>query len=181
MDYSPIVLKNKGIEIALVKVIKIDGAEDYVREYAEDGEPVIEKVWLRFNNNVISDIEEHYGGLELWQQRLENHPISTLRQTLAFALRRHVVAIGEAMIEGENLTYSNAIGIAWAIANGVDPIVASRMLKQSAALADEQKQAMQSILTEQVTIQDSLGESGSQPGPKRAARTKSSGTSAQPK
>lgn len=175
MDYSPIVLKNKGIEIPLAKVTKIEGVEDYVREYAEDGEPVIEKVWLRFNNNVISDIEEHYGGLELWQQRLEQHPISTLRQTLSFALRRHVVQVGEAMLEGENLTYSNAIGVAWAIANGVDPIVASRMLKQSAELASEQKRLMQEILTEQMKTQNSPGESGSQPGRKRAARTKSSG------
>lgn len=177
MDYSPIVLKNKGIPITLAKVNKTEGLDEFAREYDEAGEPITETLNIRFTNNVISEIEEFYGSLESWQERLEKQPVSTLRQTIAFALRRHVSAVGEAMLEGENMQYSNIIGIAWAIANGVDPIVASRMLKQSAALAEEQKRILKEALQqEQDKAVASLGDSGSQPGPKRAARSKSSGS-----
>lgn len=176
MDYSPIVLKNKGVPITLAKVNKTENIDEFTREYDDVGEPVTESVNIRFTNNVISEIEEFYGSLEQWQERLEKQPVSTLRQTLAFSLRRHVSSVGEAMLEGENMQYSNAVGIAWAIANGVDPIVASRMLKQSAALAEEQKRILKEALMEQQEqITASPGDSGSQPGPKRAARTKSSG------
>lgn len=176
MDYSPIVLKNKGIPITLAQVSRVGTSDDYVREYDDVGEPLTESVNIRFTNNVISEIEEFYGSLEQWQERLEKQPISTLRQTIAFAIRRHVTAVGEGMLEGENMQYSNAIGIAWAIANGVDPTVASKMLKQSSALAEEQKRILKEALqAQQQEIVDSLGDSGTQPGPKRAARSKSSG------
>ena len=183
MDYSPIVLKNKGVPTQFYKTKKVDSNVDvWEREYDELGEPIIVESYVRFNNNVIADIEVHWGSLEEWQEKLEKQPVNTLRQTLAFATRRHNSDIGEAMLDGEVLGYSNVIGTAWAIANGVDPIKASRMLKQSTELAEEQKRLLNEAMDEQQEkTQDFLGSSGTQPGPKRAARTKSSGTSAQPK
>jgi hypothetical protein len=183
MDYSPIVLKNKGVPTKFYKTKKVEGGLDlWEREYDDVGEPIIVESFVRFNNNIIADIEVHWGSLEDWQDKLEKQPVHTLRQTLAFATRRHNVDIGEAMLDGEVLGYSNVIGTAWAIANGVDPIMASRMLKQSAELAVEQKRMLNEAMSQQQEkTQDFLGSSGTQPGPKRAARTKSSGTSAQPK
>lgn len=175
MDYSPIVLKNKGIPCSFAKTKKIDEAT-YERQFDEEGNPVLENLMIRFTNNTIADIEQHWGNLELWQEALAQRPTTTCRDTLAFSLKRNPLDIGEAMIEGEIMTYSNVIGIAWAIANGVDPIVASRMLKQSAALAEAQKEVLNKAMEESnQTIQDSLGNSGSKPGSKRAARSKSSG------
>jgi hypothetical protein len=175
MDYSPIVLKNKGVPCEFVKVKKIDETL-YERVLNEDGEIVKDTLMVRFTNNTIADIEQHWGTLEAWQEALTARPVSTCRDTLSFALRRPILEIGEAMIDGEIMTYSNVIGIAWAIANGVDPIVASRMLKQSAVLAEAQKETLNKALEQNnQLIQDSLGDSGSKPGPKRAARSKNSG------
>lgn len=175
MDYSPIVLKNRGIPCEFAKVNKID-ENTYERILDEEGNITKETLMVRFTNNTIADIEQHWGNLETWQESITARPTSTCRDTIAFALRRTPMEIGEAMIEGEIMTYSNVIGIAWAIANGVDPIVASRMLKQSAVLAEAQKETLNKALEQNnQMIQDSLGDSGSKPGPKRAARSKSSG------
>jgi hypothetical protein len=102
-------------------------------------------------------------------------PVSTVRQTLSFALKMSNVAVGEAMIDGEITNYSNIIGVAWAIANGVDPSVASRLLEQSVALAEDQRKTLNEAINKQVKVQVSPGDSGTQPGRKPTARTKSSG------
>lgn len=176
MDYTPIVLKNKGISCEVAKVKQVE-PQVWEREYDEVGETVKETVFVRFSNNVISDIEDHWGSLDMWQQTLEQKPVSTLRQTLAYALKKPQDAIGEMMLEGQIMHYSNAVGVAWALANGVDPTIASRMLKQSAELADEQKKMLDEAISQNnQTMEDSRGKSGTQPGVKRAARTKSSGT-----
>ena len=146
------------------------------RVYTEDGE--VEKVVynVKFTNNVISDIEIHFGGLEAWQEKLEKFPLTTVRQTLAFVFRKDVIEVGEAMLDAEVVMYANIIGTAWSIANGVDPTIASRMLLQSVGLAKEQKQALNEELNKTLEKMDSsLGLSGTDSGPKRASRSKSSG------
>jgi hypothetical protein len=175
MDYTPLVLKNKGVGCKIAKVKPIPGTNEYEREYDESGNPAIESVFVRFSNNIIADIEEHWGGLDAWQESLEKMPVSTVRKTLSFALKMDSVAVGEAMLDGEVTNYSNIIGVAWAIANGVDPTAASRLLEQSVALAEDQKKMLNEAIVKQVGKQASPGDSGTQPGPKRAARTKSSG------
>lgn len=179
MDYSPLILKNKGIPCEFNKTQKVGNS--WERVYDEVGETVKETLFVRFTNNSISDIELHYGGLEAWQQELEKFPITTVRQTLAFAMKRELTDMGEAMLDGEVVTYSNVIGAAWSIANGVDPTTASLMLKQSVGLANEQKKALNEQLAKTMEETDSLGLSGSDSGAKRASRSKSSGNSAQAK
>jgi hypothetical protein len=175
MDYTPLVLKNKGVACKIIKVKQIPGSDEYEREFDDAGNPVIESVFVRFSNNTIADIEEHWGGLEVWQETLDKMPVSTVRQTLSFALKMSNVAVGEAMIDGEITNYSNIIGVAWAIANGVDPSVASRLLEQSVALAEDQRKTLNEAINRQVKVQASPGDSGTQPGRKPTARTKSSG------
>lgn len=174
MDYSPVILKNKGVPCEFVKTQKSGDA--WERVYKDDGD--IEKVvyHIKFTNNTISDIELHFGGLEAWQQNLEKLPITTVRQTLAFVLRKDVIEIGEAMLDGEVVMYSNIIGTAWSIANGVDPTIASRMLLQSVGLANEQKQNLNEELAKSLgTTDTSPGQNGTDSGPKRASRSKNSG------
>lgn len=176
MDYSPVILKNKGVPCEFAKVEKING-ETWERSYGPDGE--VEKIThhIKFTNNVISDIELHFGGLEAWQEKLEQFPVTTVRQTLAFILRKDVLEVGEAMLDAEVVMYSNVIGAAWSIANGVDPTIASRMLWQSVGLASEQRQALNEELNKGMEkISSSLGQSGTDSGPKRASRSKNSGS-----
>jgi hypothetical protein len=173
MDYTPIVLKNKGIPCEFAKVKKT--GDSFTRSYTETGEVEKEVIHVKFTNNSISDIELHFGGLEAWQEQLEKFPITTVRQTLAFALKRDVEETGEAMLDGEVVMYSNVIGTAWSIANGVDPSLASRLLQQSLGLANDQKQALNQELVKTLDTVDSLGTNGSDSGPKRASRSKNSG------
>ena len=81
------------------------------------------------------------------------------------------------MLDGEVVMYSNVIGTAWSIANGVDPTTASLMLQQSVGLAKEQKQALNEELNKSLeNLNSSPGPSGTDSGPKRASRSKSSGS-----
>ena len=175
MDYSPLVLKNKGVPCLFAKTNKTGPSEeDWARVVNEEGEPITEVIHVRFTNNSISDIEELFGNLEKWQETLEQKPYTTLRQTLAFVMKRSLYDVGEAMLDGEIVTYSNVIGTAWSIANGVDPILASRMLSQTIALAEENKKQLTENLAKALPDLQT-GNSGSGSGPKRVARSKNSG------
>lgn len=174
MDYTPVVLKNKGVPCEFAKTQKTEISWQRITD--EEGEPQKETLFVKFTNNSISDIELHFNGLEAWQEQLEKFPITTIRQTLAFVLRRDVFDVGEAMLDGEVVMYSNVIGTAWSIANGVDPITASQLLKQSVGLANEQKQALNEELNKTMKASSSLGTSGTDSGPKRANRSKTSGS-----
>lgn len=173
MDYTPIILKNKGVPCEFAKTKQV--GEKWERVFAENGEPEKEVLHVRFTNNNISDIEIFFGGLDEWQTKLEKFPITTIRQTLAFCMSRDLLDIGEAMLDGEAVNYSNVIGAAWSIANGVDPTTASRLLKHSVALAEEQRQGLNTELKKAMEAEDSPGLVGTPSGQKRANRSKSSG------
>ncbi len=174
MDYSPTILKNKGIPCEFAKTVKV--GDSWERVLTEDGE--IEKViyHIKFTNNSISDVEIHFGGLEAWQEKLEKFPVTTVRQTFSFLLKKDILEIGEAMLDGEVVMYSNVIGTSWSVANGVDPSIASLMLRQSVGLADAQKKSLNEELAKTLSTNTaSPGTSGTDSGPKRASRSKSSG------
>ena len=99
-----------------------------------------------------------------------------MRQTLAYVLNRNLYDMGEAMLDGEIVTYSNVIGTAWSIANGLDPEVASRMLAQALGLAVENKKQLELKMEDLMPAVSDSGNSGSASGPKRAVRSKSSGS-----
>lgn len=176
MDYSPIILKNKGVPCEFAKTHNPSGSEDgWERVLDDEGNIIKEVLNVKFTNNSVSEIEMHFGGLEQWQEALEKYPINTIRQSLAFCLKRHVYDIGEAMLDGEAVMYSNVIGASWSIANGVDPTVASKMLQQSIGLANEQKRLLNDQLTSTMAAATLPGTNGSDSGPKRASRSKNSG------
>ena len=175
MDYTPIILKNKGVPIEFAVVEKqADGT--YRRKFNEEGEPEIYKAYVRFTHNTIADIEDKYLTLELWQKAMEARPTSTVRDTFAIALGKEPYEIGESMLDGRIFDYSNAISASWGIANGVDPTVASRLLRQGNELAKNQLQEQNLAITQSLDLQDSPGKTGSQSGTKRAAASKSSGS-----
>lgn len=178
MDYTPIVLKNKGVPVEFAKTAQ-DESGEWVRVIAEDGEVERQTLHIRVTNNTVADMEEKWGSLDMWQDAMDKQPISTIRNTLAMALKRQPEDIGEAMLEGHQVGYQTAIAVAWAIANGVDPTAASLALRQTAGLANEQRKIVEQALLGEMTSEpqpDSLGKSGSTSGRKRAARSKSSGS-----
>lgn len=166
MDYTPIVLKNKGVPVEIAVVEKSEDGT-WRRRFNEEGECVKETVYVRFTHNIIADLEEQYGDLEAWQRQSEIRVTSVARDTLAMCLRADKEKIGEAMLEGSIMEYQNAIAMAWSITNGVDPMVASKMLRQAAKLANEQKQAVNAELESQLPKEPkpSRGKSGSASGP----------------
>ncbi len=165
----------------IAEVREEDGG--WVPIFDAEGEQETKELFIKFTHNIIADIEEVWEGLEEWQSQMEIKPVSTLRRTLALMTRESVEVIGVQMIEGRLPEYSNAIGVAWSIANGVDPTMASRLLTQAEAALDSQIKTLNEELGENLAEleKDTLGSKPSQRGAKSAKTTKSSGKKAPPK
>lgn len=165
LDYSPSILKNKGIPVHL---FKLDDSDEYVRTGDDDDEDSIarERVWIKFNANHIAAIEDEYdgvkkvtevaivdsmgnptgeqrtltstcSGMEGFQVLMERKPTVTIRKTMAMVLDRDEQAIGKAMIPTEMGLYSAAIGAAWAQSNGMTPENLGKMMEVAVKAAKE--------------------------------------------
>ena len=161
IDYTPAVLRNKGIPCEFAVAVR--GEDDWVKKYDDTvGDFEKEIRHIRFNHNAIAYIEDMWDGLNKWQEALEIKPVSTLRKTLAILLTVTVDEIGAMMIEGRLAEYNNAIGVAWAIANGVDPTVAGRLLEQTKLTVDTQltviNKEMESLIETLEEIEDIPGD-----------------------
>jgi len=149
-EYSTEILRNKGITSDFAAVVKDE--DDWIKKYDDSGAVITESKYIRFSHNVIADIEEEWGGLQSWQEDLEDKPISTLRKSLAKMFNCTPDKVGAMMIEGRLPEYNNAIGVAWSVANGVDPTIAIRLLEQTKIAVDSQvkmiNQEMGDLITE---------------------------------
>ena len=175
MDFSSAVLRNKGVPVLLAEVRK--GTNDWEVIYNSEGNAESKVVHLRFTHNTIADIEENFNGLSEWQEAMEEKPVSTLRKTIALILLEPTDKVGVMMLEGRLPEYNNAIGVAWGMANGVDPNLASQLLEQANLTVDSQIQMLNHEMTEALDlITDTLGEELSQPGAKPTSDSETSGT-----
>ena len=187
MDYTPAVLKNKGVPVYYCKV-RLDG-ENWQPVWDSEGELELEEGHIRFTHNIIADVEELWEGLTEWQEAMETKPVSTLRRTLGLMLGEPLGQVGARMVEGRLTEYTNAVGVAWALANGVDPTVAQRLLEQSRAAVDSQLSLLDEQLKQSVQeMEDAVktvatrGKKQSQHGAKAETKpTKTSGKQAPPK
>jgi len=136
MDYTPTVLRNKGVPVSLAALREEDGT--WVPIYDAEGVQETEEFWVKFTHNIIADIEELWEGLAEWQESMDTKPVSTLRRTFGLLLEESLDKAGMRLVEGHLSDYSSAIGVAWAIANGVDPTVASRLLAQAEVASAQQ-------------------------------------------
>ena len=132
----------------------------WVPVYNAEGEQETEEFYIRFTHNSIADIEELWEGLQNWQEQMEEKPVSSIRRTLALLLTEGVEKVGLRMIEGRLADYSGAVGVAWAIANGVDPTTASRLLKQAEAAADSQMTVLNDELVKSLEDLETEEETG---------------------
>ena len=182
MDFTPAVLKNKGVPVQVAVLREEDGA--WVPNYDSEGAQDTEEFYIKFTHNIIADIEELWDGLQEWQLVMEAKPVSTLRRTVGLLMGEPVDKAGMRMVEGNLTEYTNAVGVAWALANGVDPIVASRLLKQAEAAVDSQTKMLNDELRKTVEEMEEEATHGEQPSPvgaKPTKGTKSSGKQAPPK
>ena len=161
MDYSPEILRNKGVPVQFHTVTK--GDDDWQSVYGPDG-PTHQTLYIRFTHNIIADLEDRYDGIMNWQSAREDKPVSTLRSTLAIILTEESTdKVGAMLIEGRLPEYNNAIGVAWALANGVDPEIAGPLLEQAMIATDSQIDAINKELQKATTdigeiISTTLGE-----------------------
>ena len=172
MEYSPEILRNKGVPITVADVVNIDG--QWELQYTPEGELKTEEINVKFSHNVIADIEELWGGLEKWQEAMESKPVSTLRRILSVITREPTDMVGVRMIEGRLPEYSNGIGVAWAMANGVDPKIASQLLKEAAIGVDSQIEMLNEEIAKSLPG-STLGQEQSPPGAKQDSDTTTSG------
>ena len=181
MDFTPAVLKNKGVPVQVAVLREEDGA--WVPIYDAEGEQETEEFNVKFTHNIIADIEELWDGLQEWQLVMDAKPVSTLRRTMGLLMSEPIDKAGIRMIEGRLTEYTNAVGGAGALANGGDPTVASRLLKQAEAAVDSQTAMLNDELAKSIEEMEAatLGEQPSPVGAKPTKGTKTSGKPAPPK
>lgn len=165
----PYILRNRGVPITLFRLQDgqlPDPPDDLDDE--DDWSPPTRKVHLRFDANAIAGIEEAFDGLvaddvweddegrhretrtyygtEAFQKALEVKTNATIRRVLSIAFDVEETEMGRAMIPDKLIDYNNAVGVAWSIAQGVDPSEAARMLQKADAAVAAQRAALASEL-----------------------------------
>lgn len=198
MNHSAAVLRNKGVCVEVNSTEQDeDGLWRVVKGKGED--PATEKVWIRFDGNALADLEEAFGDLNAYQSATSTNPHTAIRRTLSLVLgwddlhprdstgkpepsgrlcsgcRR----AGLAMKSGLIRDYSTAIGAALALANGLDPTQAVRLLEQgqkaNAELTEARNKAVDEMLATDETPDESTTTDGSANGSLPVAVTTSSG------
>lgn len=192
-----VVLRNKGVPVTLFRV---DDAGAYVLD--TEGERETDTVWLQFDANKVADLEDAYDrvvflatqarladdgketglvdqqevtyeGVYAWQASLQHRTNSTVRKTIAVLTGLSERAVGARMIPQNLGDYTASIGIAWAIATGVDPETAGKMLAvERAALkrAQELETAKATtVATEMERALEKLSQEAGFPGPDGSA------------
>jgi len=181
MDFTPAVLKNKGVPVKVAALREENGVWSPI--YDSEGVQDTEQIYVKFTHNIIADIEELWDGLQEWQMAMDAKPVSTLRRTMGLLMVESVDKAGLRMIEGNLTEYTNAVGVAWALANGVDPTVARRLLEQAEVAADSATVMLNDELKKTVEEMEeaTLGEQPSPVGAKPTKGSKTSGKQAPPK
>lgn len=193
---SAAILRNKGCPIDF---LVLDEAGEPVQEKGKDK---TDKIWLKFTARSCAAIEEAYErrvfvvdvsipdefgnysgrneqkerifeGLNAWEQSLDRMPYRTIIETLAIVLNMEKDEVEMRMVPGETEKYSAAIGASWAMANGLDPSDAGKLLAASLKAAQDKKTEMSKAMAELDSPEvEPPGETGSESGSaptKRAA------------
>lgn len=145
------VLRNRGVPVQL-HVLGEDGARVFV-----DDEPQYEERFIQFSNDVIADVEAHYGDLDAWEDALNTQPRRALSATFAFLLGWVTISpetglaipdirrAGRAMIESETAAYSTAVGVVFMLAEGIPVEAAGEVLAAGLQEVEEGKTKMSAL------------------------------------
>lgn len=170
LTYTPAVLRNRGIP---VEVYQLDEHDQLVTD--DDGNFRRVKDHVRFDANTIVGIEERwsrvettetaldpksglvvrvpvtYEGISAWQHDLDVRGYTTCRATLAIAWGVDEVVAGRRMVAEDAMIYQAALGGAWMIANGVDPAVAGKALREAIKQRDSRVAEMVATIESELT------------------------------
>lgn len=217
IDETARVLRNRGVPIRLAR---LDEDGEFVRNDADEVE--VEEAFLRFDSNVVAEIEEafdgilaevaivareplldeageavknpegskvivekevsqemrpHYG-VDAFAVAMTKKPGATVRDVVAIALygeewRSRRFEVGRRILPEDRNSVSNAVGIAWAIANGTDPTIAAKMLQKAEETVDAATAAVANRLDD--LFPELPGESGSESGSEKVEISTPSG------
>lgn len=186
-EYNATVLRNKGMRIELYR---LDENGEVDRD--DQGQPRVEKAWVRFDANAVAEmedrwdgfvtrktmvidgrpqvVEEIHNGIAGYDAASAAKPQKTLRDALAIALKRDPAEVGAAMISDRQTEYMAAVAVGWQMANGIPAEAAGKVLtatmaeaKKAMAKAVEELEAeMEKLMSEQDATP---GADGSPPGP----------------
>ena len=106
--------------------------------------------------------ERTFYGLEAFQKAMEIRTMSTVRKVMAAAFGISPDEMGRQMIDGLGIEYQNAVGVAWSIAQGVDPTEAAKVFNRATAALAAAKKDLASELER--TMDEALGETTDSPG-----------------
>jgi len=134
-DYTPAVLRNRGVPVT----IGLTRAEHEVR----DGKPftrwILERgpeelptstiVYVRFDLQVIADIEQSFGSSKAFLQALSDQPWPTVRTAFALMFERDERDVGRSLLVEHADEYARAVVVAWSLASGLDPQRAVEILE----------------------------------------------------
>lgn len=160
---NPAVLKNKGARITLA-VVSPEVHSKITTSVGDDGElvrqtthtvgwvpslgahdePITMGEWVRFTNASLADVQRFYGDMEAFNKATETRPNEAIAVAIGAMLGSDIfdeVAMAEIharLIPEEFLNYSMVIGALLAMANGVDPTKAARMIDEGAAAMKHQ-------------------------------------------
>lgn len=136
MPISPAILRNLGAPVDVAKVA-LGLAGDWEPLRNEEGVPETEERYIRFTNNNLADIEDAFGTQALWQSELEIKPQSAMRKTLSVLWGVEARRVGAMLLPEYTDRYSVAMGVAFALAQGVDPMVAVTIYQRGNQALDE--------------------------------------------
>jgi hypothetical protein len=136
----------------------------------EKGAPLIGPDGPVIESQIVGYEDRNFYGVEAFEQALQQKVQTATRRVLAIAMGVPEEQAGAAMIPGKAMEYQTAVGVAWAIAQGVDPTVAARMLHEGLAAVAEGRDAMASQLEKMMargegSTTEAPGPTGSPPGP----------------
>lgn len=157
MEYSAAILRNKGVQVDVAVLSQPSEGKDGTtpeptRLTTPDGDPKTAQRWVRFDANAIADLEDAFGSLADFEEISRTAPFRSVRQALSIVWGTDVKTTGKMMLEGRISDYSTAVGVALALANGVDPTQAGRLLrigvKASTRMTTERDKALAEAIEE---------------------------------
>jgi hypothetical protein len=133
----------------------------------EDGKPLVGPKGPVVETIVTGREERVFYGVQAFQKSLETKVVKTIRKTFSIALGIPETEAGRMMIPSQMPEYQNAIGVAWSICQGVDPIDAARVLAKSTALVAARRAEMSAEMESELTkmTEADSGETNDSPGP----------------
>lgn len=134
-----------------------------------DGKPLEGPAGPVFAEKVVGRETRVFYGLEAFQKAMEVKTAGTIRRVIAIAMGVPVEEAGNAMDPGRTLDYQNAVGVAWSIAQGVDPTEAAKVLDRANRAVAAARGRLASELTKTMVADvdetiDSPGPTGPPPG-----------------